>query len=552
MNSKNMLKRAFSVVLAGAMSVAVFTACDDKEDKKDSSSLSVKEMLIDVFDASINTDLISGVFSGEADTASKTEATIEFGEGITDVLDTEIKPISLTSETKLKGSNAGTDISVAYDGKNLVSLNGVYDDASKTTYVRVPELSDAYLSASSDDFEKLANQIISEELSGFETVAGMSLDSVVKKLVDFKIAEYEDIFNDYVDIIVASLPDATTEEDFTGSIGDIEYSYKAKTHTITADSAKKMVEAVFNKLENDDKIKEIVVDILGPALGITETDYTSSIEEARDELLDGIDDSFNSEDICLIYDGDKIVGINEEDVSVVLVDRQDAYAIGVEGDGINYSFVATADEGKIDIDYSCNIEDELSMSYNIDNLEIVDRENGLVSGEVEAIATINGSTIKCEGSDKAEPGKLNSEMSVYVDDVELEKISLKTEITNASDITVPSGTIYSLDQIEKYQSSLKIDEFTKNLQETLGEDLIAAITTSAEAASTSVLGTDDYYDDDYDYDDEDGIYLEDYYNDDGSFDYDKLKEYLGDDNYNEFMSQIDIEDLEVDLDDIEI
>ena len=53
-------------------------------------------------------------------------------------------------------------------------------------------------------------------------------------------------------------------------------------------------------------------------------------------------------------------------------------------------------------------------------------------------------------------------------------------------------------------------------------------------------------------DDEGAIMLEDYYNDDGTFNYDKLKEDLGEEEYEAFMSQINIEDLEIDADDIEL
>ena len=212
MKVKNILKRAFTIVLAGAMSLAVFTACGENEDKKPAENLSAKEMLLDVFETATNSNSFAGIFSGKANAASKSDAKIEFGKGVTDALGTEVKPLSLSSETKLKGSKAGTDIVVTYDDKDLVSLNGVYDNDSKTIYLRVPELSDAYLSASSKDFDKFKDLLINSE--NFSSLTGnfFSLFSSIKALSKLKIDEYKGIFKDYVKVVADSLPKTSKEE----------------------------------------------------------------------------------------------------------------------------------------------------------------------------------------------------------------------------------------------------------------------------------------------------------------------------------------------------
>lgn len=555
MKLKSLMKRSLSVLLAGAMSLTVFTACDDKDKDKDSKASSVKEMLLEVFDTAANSNSFYGVFSGNANFASKAESVIEFGEGVTKALGTEVKPLSLTSETKLKGSNAGTDIAISYDGKNLVSLIGVYDNDSKAAYIKIPELSDAYISTSSKDLEGVKDNIISSgmALGGIET----PVVSNFKKLLELKVTDYQKIFNDYIKIVTDALPEASKEEDFSGSLSDVKYDYKLKTFTITSDDAKKIIEDVFEKLKNDEKIKELAVDVLGSYIKITEDNYASKVDQLKDKAIGSVSSDFN-EEINLIFDGKDIVGIKDE-ATFMCIDKKDAYVQSVESETLKYLFKATEDDGKIDYEYTLDIvaNDEysknVSISVKADDFEIVDKDNGLSSGELNAAIKVDNYNVKIEASDKAESKKLNSAMKITVNDVEYAEITSKSVITNASDISVPSGKIYKLDQMEEYQASMKIEEFMTSIQTALGEDLIASITSSATALTALGGGDDsDAYDDVSVDDEEDALDLEKYYNKDGSFNYDKLKEDLGEEDYKAFMSQIDLEDFEVDADEIEL
>ena len=544
-------------MLAAAMSVAVFTACGEKN-KNEAESLSVKEMLADVFDTTFNSNSFYGVFSGEADTASKTNATIEFGKGVTDALGAEVKPLSLTSETKLKGAKAGTDISITYDGNNLASLNGVYDNEAKKVYIKVPELSDAYLSASSDDFNNFKDQLFSSEATDLKSVTGISALSAlssIKNLSNIKVDKYEKILDDYIKVITDKLPEEYEKDDFKGKISEVEYSYKQRTYTLTSDNIKNIIEAVFEKLKSDEDVKKLAVDILGSALGLTEDDYAAKVDDAKNSLLKEVSQVEKAE-ISLIYDDDDVVGIKLNDVTFVCVDENDAYALSVEGEGANCLFTAVKDGKKLDIDCESNItaadEDTQDVSFvlNIEDFEITDKENGLANGDVKLKAKFGDDTAKLDVVYKAEESKQNSEINISANDTQYAKITLLSEITNASDVSIPSGTIYTMDEIEKYQSSMKLDKFITNIQKALGDDLTAALSSLSEgliADETEASGDEADASED-----EDAIMLEDYYKEDGTFDYDKLKKDLGEEDYKAFMSQIDIDDFEIDADDIQL
>ena len=557
MKIKGILKKATAIMLSGAMSVAVFTACGEKN-KNEAESLSVKEMLADVFDTTFNSSSFSGVFSGEADTASKTNATIEFGKGVTDALGAEVKPLSLTSETKLKGAKAGTDISITYDGNNLASLNGVYDNEAKKVYIKVPELSDAYLSASSDDFNDFKDQLFSSEATDLKSVTGISALSAlssIKNLSNIKVDKYEKILDDYIKVITDKLPDESEKDDFNGKVSEVEYSYKQRTYTLTSDNIKNIIEAVLEKLKSDEDVKKLAVDILGSALGLTEDDYAAKVDDAKNSLLKEVSQVEKAE-ISLIYDDDDVVGIKLNDVTLVCVDENDAYAISVESEGANCFFTAVKDGKKLDIDCESNItaadEDTQDVSFvlNIEDFEITDKENGLANGDVKFAAKLGDDTANLDVVYKAEESKQNSEINISANDTQYAKITLLSEITNASDVSIPSGTIYTMDEIDKYQSSMKLDKFITNIQKALGDDLTAALSSlsegliadEAEASGDEADASED----------EDAIMLEDYYKEDGTFDYDKLKKDLGEEDYKAFMSQIDIDDFEIDADDIQM
>lgn len=563
MNLKSTMTRALSVLLAGAMSLTAFTACDSKKkDNKEEDNLSVKEMLIDILETSKNSNTLSGVFSGDADTASKMDAEIEFGSGITEVLGTEVNPLTISSETKLKGSNAGTDIAVSYDGNNLVSLNGVYDNESKSVYIKIPELSDAYLSASSEDLDSVKDELASEaSLDGSLTALtkSNSATGILSKTSELKVTDYVSLLDEYLKVFIDDLPKASNEEDYKGTVSDIEYDYTLKTYTLTPDDFKKIIEDVFAKLKTDEIVKDLAVSILGSTYNITEENYTSKLDEAKKEITDQLADETENQEISLIFDGKDIVGIKDE-ATFMVIDQDDAYVISAESETINYLFKATKDDGKLDFNFTMDIlaadEDTMKMSIALkaDDFEVVDKDNGLANGDVELTVNVDDvTTIKMEASDKAEDKKVNSTLKLTVNDVEYLTMNLTNEITNASDITVPSGTIYTLDQMEDYQSSMKADEFLTNVQTVLGDELITALsqlTTSLDNDDEDDLSddTDDVSVDD----DENAVYLEKYYNEDGSFNYDKLKEDLGEEEYEAFMSQIDLDDFDVDADDIEL
>ena len=162
-----MLKKSFlTPVLSGVLAVTVagsgvlyyFDKKDGDQDEKSNAKSDKRPTLSQVADNVSDTlDLAEQAIKGELDFAYTAKAELIFGDELTKEMGYDVKPFAVETSTKQKDKKTAADISLQYDSKNLVSLNTVYDNENETVYVKVPELSDAYLSATPDDLQALIN-----------------------------------------------------------------------------------------------------------------------------------------------------------------------------------------------------------------------------------------------------------------------------------------------------------------------------------------------------------------------------------------------------------
>ena len=124
------------------------------KDSNDGKTEGGKAKLTQVADNINNTlGTAEKAIKGELDFAYNATATVSFGEGFTEQAGVSLQPISVTTVTKQKGSNTAADVSLTYGGYNLVSANAIYSRDNKSAYVRIPELSDAYLMVNVDSLK---------------------------------------------------------------------------------------------------------------------------------------------------------------------------------------------------------------------------------------------------------------------------------------------------------------------------------------------------------------------------------------------------------------
>lgn len=533
-----MLKKSFlTPVLSGVLAVSVVGSgvlyyVDNKNgsDKPEAETNNDSKTISDVSENVEKTiETAEKAIKGELDFAYSAKADFTLGKGLTDEIGFDVKTFSVEAATKQKGKKTAADVSVKYDSKNLVSLNSVVDNETQIAYLKVPELSDAYISASADDIEKLmsdsgyginddtAFKVQGETSMAVGSAAGIS-EEALKVLEEI---DYEELFNDlieYVDVIKDNCPEGKDNGKISGDIDGNSYEYTVKTYDVTGQVVMDMVKDAAEKAKNDDVIKDLCV-----KMGMSESDYTSAIDSMLSEME--TDDSQLSETILSLdvyYLDDEVTGfatnIDEEDAAVkmVSIENDDVFAIDfsflVDDEGMTMKGSAKSEDDKVNgkFDFAMNMGDEgnISMALSLEDLEA---KGDMFAGTMryDISVTTDGETIapSIELTSNSTEDKLDIKLSVTESGTDYVTMTITGESTDASDITVPSDNIYSLDEagLEAYLATCNTDAFVANIQSALGDELYNALFSG---------GNDEYiYDEDYadyDYDDYDFEVNEDF------------------------------------------
>lgn len=508
-----MLKKSIlTPVLSGVLAVTVVgsgvlyyvdnkNSDDNKDKEKDKSSKTVSE----VSDTVKKTlDTADKAIKGELDFSYSAKADFILGKGITDELDFDVKPFSFETSTKQKGKKTAADFSVKYDSKNLVSLNSVMDNDEQIVYLKVPELSDAYLSFSADDIEKMLNDSTNFPSAGTTTMAvdganGLSADAM-KVLEEI---DYEKLFEDleeYVDVVEKNAPEGKDNGTVTGDIDGNSYEYTVKTYDVTGQVVVDMVNAAADKAKNDDFIKDICT-----KLGASESDYDSMISSIKDGM--SMDESQLSETLVsfdVYYLGDDVTGFatNIEDgsddvaIKMISIENDDVFAVdfsclvGNEGMTLKGSAKTESDKLNGQFDFKMNTDDDSDMSMTL-SFKDVEEKGDMFAGTIryDISVTNYGETVapSIELTSNSTEDKLDMTLSVTESGTDYVTVTLTGEATDASDITIPSDNIFSCDEsgVESYLATCNTDTFVSNVKSALGDELYTALFES------------DVYDDEY-------------------------------------------------------
>lgn len=285
-----MLKKSFlTPVLSGVLAVTVVGSgvlyYFDRSGEKDSANEKSSEKKISSVSDNIGEtiDIASKALKGDLDFSYTADAELKFGEGFTNEIGYEIKPIAVSTATKQKGKKTAADMSFKYDSKNLMSLNTVIDNETQTVYIKCPELSDSYLSASADEINGLlADSGLSmddslESATGSLTAmsAGAATASSSEILDILGEIDYEALAADleeYWKLIEENCPEGKENGNITGDIDGNSYDYSVKTYEITGQVVYDMVTDVTEKAKSDEFLKDLFV-----KMGMSESDYDSAI-----------------------------------------------------------------------------------------------------------------------------------------------------------------------------------------------------------------------------------------------------------------------------------
>lgn len=505
-----MKKSLMSALLAGVMALSVVTTgCGKNDEEKNKSEKSVKEITHSISDT---IEQAEKAIKGELEFAYDANLNVTFGSVMKDLVGVELKPIDVSTSAKQKGKKTSADIAVNYDSKSLVSLNSVFDHTTETMYFKVPELSDAYLTGTVNDFAELAKSgeklVPSEDEKSTSADIDLNKDMLnVLKGIDFE--KLGDDLDTYVDLIKEKAPEAKKGDNISGEIDGHKYDYTTKSYEINGNDVKTIADAVVDKAKKDSLIKDIAI-----AMGCSEDEYNSDLDSAKSSINESIDEEIKDKTftVDIYYDNDILKGFKTNfdgaDVNVILIDNDDVFAmdyiIKFDGTEVTLKGSAAKTDDKINGEFKFNANMQEEGNFN-GKFVVTDLEakEGIFKGTISSEFNLNVSgviiTPKIVIKSNSTNDKLDLSCSLGMGDVDYVTLAMTCEKTDASDITLPTGTMYNMtneDDMKKYMSSCDVNKLTENIKNALGEELYNAIISDSD-------------DDIYDYENYDEDYLTD-------------------------------------------
>lgn len=422
----------------------------------------------------------------------------------------KLKPVDVSALIKQKDRKTAADINVKYDSENAVTLNTVYDYDTDTTYLRIPELNDAYLSAKGEEAFMFLNLIdmfsapddyyddyydededYNEDDSDDEdyeddyvTYPDFDIENIIKNIdnIDFELLEKD--INEYLDIIETKLTGADGEN-VSVKMGERDFTLATKVYNITGQDFQNAVNAVADKLRNDSLLKDLFVQ-----LGGEEENYSKMIDEIITEVNDMRPSELTEKFVVTVYMNDgTIVGVGtaddeSESRDIIIADDTfigvDSYvkddysteitngAVTVEDNKINGSF-----EDKMVFDDDTYYSEKTTFDNVVignDVLSgkiIIDTEdNSYDDGEVYKSSSVI--TFDCNSD------KLNLLYVTTEDGKEVMSLTLTGEKVEITDIEIPTEKVYSIGNQEDfaaYVESADFEGFMTNLKNVLGDEL---------------------------------------------------------------------------------
>lgn len=513
-----------SIVGSGVGYVMVNKNADTAKDEKTKSenSVTVSPKLSVMAENIGNTlDKAQDIISGEVDYAYEGSVSLSFGKAITEDAGVDMKDIGMTVSSQQKGGNESGEIALTYDGKKIVTVDQVYSrEDSDTIYVKIPELSDAYVKVKAEDTDEYVEQFIGGNIDEL-TQAAEEMD------FDFDAEAFEADIKAYEQVIKDNFPAVKEEGTKSGNIDGVSYEYSSKSYDITGADAQNIIVAVLEKVKTDDNIKELYdqgIEEMYSSYSYIGDDEASvpTFEETIDEMIDSIkEDDLASDDskvVLEVYeDGNGgFTGFtltpDGEDGELRYIVVSDDSAEGIDmyfdaGDGTKmtaYGSMKASDDavnGSYTISTTDEGEETMKMVYTVTDMKTVgDNFAGSIKLDISVNDDGESTSMWYEIVSNSTADDVDVAFDLGLDGESAMTLTVKASKTEASDVELPGddAVIYDAldeEQLNQYLESCDVEGFQEKLKESLGEELYD------ELFSTPSYGGYDY-DWDYDWDDD--------------------------------------------------
>ncbi len=445
---------------------------------------------------------------------------------------------------------ASADLGVTLNGESVVSAELIYDLAEMIAYVQIPELSEAYMTASLEEYmdqieaegdvdmsEFDPEVLISEEdmkriIEDYANIVYSSIETVeiakgedvevAGKDYSFNIMEYELTEEELYDILLEVLETAADDDAIADMVDGLGYDYDE-----IIDEAIDTIETAKEDASDDNYVEgRVYVDARGVIMGREYTFYADDEESAVFYYILGAD----GDDVCfemsMEADGEEAMvvefsRIGEDLEGSVVIEGEEMMT--VEGSYKDEAYSGTFTIISEEYDWETDDYEEVEVSVEFENLKTVGDNNEYISGKIifdmeefadeEELAEMDVTSIEIilESDGKGQ--------DVTVAFGELLSITVGAAVNEGEvDIDIPSGSddVYDIEtEAEAYLETVEYEAVIDKVLELLGLDDEFTTEEIIESIESGMTAEDDYYDDYYDDDYyEDDYYEDDYYEDD--------------------------------------
>lgn len=308
----------------------------------------------------------------------------------------------------------------------------------------------------------------------------------------------------YGDTVKDNMPEAADGDNYTVTKDDVSIELTTKSYTITTEDAKKVAAAVVEKGKNDGTLKDFMGQV-----GVSDSDYDSMWDELN---LDDADEE--SITLDLYYKGDDIAGFkatNSDGEALHMIVASDETHVIVDCDMSSVddstflmSGLVTYTDDTLNGSINTNFDSDgskMDMTISYNDLKITDDS---AKGTITASASQDGESMMDMTVAIDISGNTGSiSYGGNVEGQDIGTLTVKVEETNASDITVPTGTMYNFtneEDLQKYSETCDIEGWQSKLKDALGDELYSSLFGSSYSSSYDYdMDTDSYDFSQYDF-----------------------------------------------------
>ncbi|MCM1227846.1 MAG: hypothetical protein NC320_10585 [Clostridium sp.] len=205
--------------------------------------------------------------------------------------------VAIKSSAAVNDGNTNGTCTITADDKSLITANVSIQDGNY--YVKIPELSDAYISLDTAELmNEAAAELDSEEAafmqSYMETITSLSTDpNALKELISEN--ELHDMIVNYLTVIYEKVDDVELEKGVSCEVNGVKTEYNKLSAKISGKDAYKMIEDVLKEAKKDSTIIKLV-----EKFGGTKDEYKTAIDELLTDLSETeADDESLDEEITM-------------------------------------------------------------------------------------------------------------------------------------------------------------------------------------------------------------------------------------------------------------